>query len=433
VERAVNRPNRGFTLIELLVAVVLSIFVLEIAWKMLGDQRQNMVGIRQRIHAQSVAREALKSIESEIRIAGFGQGFQFAAGSAGRIDSLGGSSALSTCPGLVGPDNSSVIVTDGATNYNDTLTLAFPTVVLPSTGTDCSQIQWSRYYVDSNGDLLRTSATTFAGLATSTSTTIAAKGVDVFQVRLGVMGGGTTPTTLLAAGTEACCGDYLYWNGSSATVGQKSPSSILVTPYLSASWNVLSSASKTFRAGEKWRDTLVLKPNGAYFHDLIASGATLSAGIFTTSGAPIATVNLLTLPATDSTLSAGSTGLTYSFDLVVPTAGTYKLGLAGNSKTTIGQNLTIMTMNAFRVGRASDTSWWKDPGSMAANDWSAVRQVEIKILSRAESMEDSTATTIAGLANYTQGTNPVGTFKATDKQVRTLFEHIYPVGNNGAN
>jgi len=431
VERAVNRPNRGFTLIELLVAVVLSIFVLEIAWKMLGDQRQNMVGIRQRIHAQSVAREALKSIESEIRIAGFGQGFQFAAGSAGRIDSLGGSSALSTCPGLVGPDNSSVIVTDGATNYNDTLTLAFPTVVLPSTGTDCSQIQWSRYYVDSNGDLLRTSASTLAGLATSTSTTIAAKGVDVFQLRLGVMGGGGTPAMLLAAGTEACCGDVSYWSGSSATLVQSS-SSILVTPTLSSTWSMLS-ASKTFKAGEKWRDTLVLKPNGAYFHDLIASGASLAAGIFTTSGAAVATVDLLTLPATDSVLGSGSSGLTYSFDLVVPTAGTYKLGLVGKSKTTIGQNLTIQTLNALRVGRASDTSWWKDPGSMAANDWSAVRQVEIKILSRAESMEDSTATTIAGLANYRQGTNPVGTFKATDKQVRTLFEHIYPVGNNGAN
>jgi len=48
-------------------------------------------------------------------------------------------------------------------------------------------------------------------------------------------------------------------------------------------------------------------------------------------------------------------------------------------------------------------------------------------------MEDSAATTIAGLANFKQGTHPVGTFKASDKQVRTLFEHIYPVGNNGAN
>jgi len=431
VERAVKTSNRGFTLIELLVAIVLSIFVLEIAWKLLGDQRQNMVGIRQRIQAQAVAREALKSIESEIRIAGFGQGFQFTPGAAGRIDSLAGASALTTCSSMQDANGNSVIAADGAADSNDTLTLAFPTVVLPSTGTDCSQIQWSRYHVDGTGNLIRVSASTLAGLATSTSTAIAAKGVDVFQVRLGVMGGGLSPTALLASGTEACCANASYWTGSGATVTQ-SASNLLVTPSVGSTWSVLS-ASKAFRAGEKWRDTLFIKPNAAYFHDLNASGGTLTAGVYDASGNPKAVVNLLTMPGTDSALSAAASGMAYSFDLTIPSAGTYRLGLRGTTKSTTGQNLTIQTMNAYRVGRASDTSWWKDPGSMAANDWSAVRQVEVIILSRAESMDDALATNFTGLANFVQGSNPAGTFKATDKQVRSLFDHIYPVGNNGAN
>jgi hypothetical protein len=90
-------------------------------------------------------------------------------------------------------------------------------------------------------------------------------------------------------------------------------------------------------------------------------------------------------------------------------------------------------MNAAKVGLAPGTSWWKDPSAMVASDWAAVKQLELIIVSRSESMEDARATTLTGLANFVQGGGPTGQFTASDKQVRAVFDHIYPVGNNGSN
>lgn len=422
-----KRPPRGFTLIEVIVAIVLAVLVVEIAWNMLADQKSNMVGLRQRLRVQAVAREALKSMESEIRIAGFGQRFTFAAGSQGRIDSLSGG-GLSECPGIVDANGSSVVAMEGKPGKSDTLEVAYPTVVAPTTGTACSDIRWSRYFVDADLNLVRVVATTQAGLATSTNSSVLAKGVDVFQVRLAVMGGGTAPTPLLSA-TEKCCASLLYWTASGATA-TLSGTSVVVAPNASATWTFLS-ASKNLKAGEKWRDTIHIEPNAAFFKDAISLGASLQAGLFTTAGSPVATVDLLTRPATDSALSMVASGLGYGFELVAPTTGTYKLGLRGVSKSTAGTSIRIQTMNAAQVGMAPGTDWWKDPSKMQATDWARVRQVEVIALGRGESMEKKKAVIYTGLANYVQSAGDTGQFKADDKQIRVLFDHVFPVGNNG--
>ncbi|HQF55114.1 MAG TPA: prepilin-type N-terminal cleavage/methylation domain-containing protein [Fibrobacteria bacterium] len=422
-----KRTPRGFTLIEVIVAIVLAVLVVEIAWNMLADQKSNMVGLRQRLRVQAVAREALKSMESEIRIAGFGQRFTFAAGSQGRIDSLSGG-GLSECPGIADANGSSVVAMDGAPGQNDTLVVAYPTVVAPNTGTVCSDIRWSRYFVDADLNLVRVVATTQAGLATSTNSNVLAKGVDVFQVRLAVMGGGAAPTQLLSS-TEKCCASLLYWSASGATA-TLSGTSVVVAPNASTTWTFLS-ASKNLKAGEKWRDTIHIEPNAAYFKDAISLGASLKAGLFTTAGAPVATVDLLTMPATDSALSMVASGLGYGFELVVPTTGVYRLGLRGVSKSTGGTSIRIQTMNAAQVGMAPGTDWWKDPSKMLAADWARVRQVEVIALGRGESMEKKKAVTYTGLANYVQSAGDTGQFKADDKQIRVLFDHVFPVGNNG--
>ena len=423
--------NRGFTLIELVVALVLSVIVVEIAWKMLTDQKSNMVGIRQRLRAQAVAREALKTMESEIRIAGFGQQFAFST-TTGRIDSLDGSAGLSVCPGMQDANGSSVIAIDGLPDKSDTLTVAYPTVVSPTTGTDCGQIQWSRYFVNGSADLMRVTASTLVGLdGAGAVSSIVAKGVDVFQIRLGVMGGGNAPASLLTAGTQACCANLSFWTTSGGTQVQAG-ANIKISPALSSNWSFLS-VTKVLKAGERWRDTLFIEPNSAFFTDVKIRDATLSAGLFSSLGAPVATVNLLTIPDNDQALSVAGSGLFYSIDLVVPADGSYKLGLQGVSKTTSGTSLRVQSMNAIRVGMAPGAQWWKNPSAMAATEWSGVKQVEVIVLSRAESMDETRASSYTGLANFVQGAGVAGEFKATDKQVRSVFDHIYPVGNNGAN
>jgi len=422
-----KRTAKGFTLIEVIVAVVLAVLVVEIAWNMLADQKSNMVGLRQRLRVQAVAREALKTMESEIRIAGFGQTFAFAAGSQGRIDSLSGS-GLSECAGISDANGSSVVAMDGQPGKSDTLIVAYPTVVAPNTGTDCGQIQWSRYHVDADLNLVRVVASTQAGLATSTKSSVLAKGVDVFQVRLAVMGGGASPTKLLSA-TEKCCASLLYWTASGATA-TLSGTSIVVAPNASTSWTFLS-VSKNLKAGEKWRDTIHIEPNAAFFKDVISLGASLTAGLFDASGAPSATVDLLTRPATDSALSMVASGLGYGFELVAPSTGTYKLGLRGISKSTAGISIRLQTMNAAQVGMAPGSAWWKNPSSMLAADWAGVRQVEVIALGRGESMEQKKSVAYTGLANFVQSAGDTGQFKADDKQIRVLFDHVFPVGNNG--
>jgi len=282
--------------------------------------------------------------------------------------------------------------------------------------------------VDADLNLVRVVATTQAGLATSTNSNVLAKGVDVFQVRLAVMGGGAAPTQLLSS-TEKCCASLLYWSASGATA-TLSGTSVVVAPNASTTWTFLS-ASKNLKAGEKWRDTIHIEPNAAYFKDAISLGASLKAGLFTTAGAPVATVDLLTMPATDSALSMVASGLGYGFELVVPTTGVYRLGLRGVSKSTGGTSIRIQTMNAAQVGMAPGTDWWKDPSKMQAADWARVRQVEVIALGRGESMEKKKAVTYTGLANYVQSAGDTGQFKADDKQIRVLFDHVFPVGNNG--
>lgn len=422
------RRRSGFTLLEVIVAIVLSVLVVEIAWDMLSDQKSNMVGIRQRLRVQAVAREALKTMESEIRIAGFGQQFKFLAGSQGRIDSLDPSTGLTRCSGIADANGSSVSAVDGRPGKSDTLTVGYPTTVLPSTGTNCSEIQWSRYFVNGDSDLVRVSASTLSGLSTSTDATVIAKGVDVFQVRLALMGPGSTTTTLLNA-TEGCCANLSSWTAANATA-TVSGTSIVVAPNVSNTWTFFSVA-KTLKAGEKWRDTLFIEPNGAFFKDVKANGASLAAGLFTASGTPVSTVDLITYPATDSSISAISGGLGYGFEMVATSAGSYKLGLKGVSKGNTGTSIRVQTMNATLVGKAPGADWWKNPGSLAAADWPGVRQVQVILLARVESMEDAKSVVYSGLANYVQSSGDTGVFKATDRKSRAVFDHIYPVGNNG--
>jgi prepilin-type N-terminal cleavage/methylation domain-containing protein len=424
----VKTAKRGFTLIELVVALILAVMVIGIAWHMMSDQRSNMVGIRQRLRSQAVAREALKTIESEIRITGFGQQFVFMAGPGGRVDSLD-AAGVSTCPAISGATNStSVWASDGASGGNDTLSIAYPTVVVPATGTDCTQLQWSRYYVDKDTNLVRVTAPTFAGLKTPIDSSVAAKGVDVFQIRLAVSGGGISPLAYLTTIGEICCATVGNFTSSNAS---QSGTDIKVVPTASANWSLLS-VQKTLKAGERWRDTFTIEPNTAFITDLKA-GATLTAGLYNAGAGASAAMNLLTRPDNDLALNIAGTGLEYTIDLAVPADGNYRLGFKGTAKATASTSLLIHGLNASRVGNPPGATWWKNPGPMAAGDWSGVKQVEVLVLSRSESMDDARASKFTGLANFVKSAGPVGEFSVTDKRLRSLFDHVYPVGNNGTN
>lgn len=420
--------KRGFTLIELVVAIILAVIVIGIAWNMMADQRGNMVSVRQRLRTQAVAREALKTIESEIRIAGFGQQFVFEAGPDGRVDSLDdGAAGLPTCPDISTPNTTSVVASDGASGGNDTLAIAYPTLVTAATGTTCGEILWSRYFVDSDSNLVRVTASTFAGLAASTDKHIVAKGVDVFQIRLAVSGGGTAPLSFLdAANPWATHAAGFSKPNVTVTVGTP----VNLVPVAATNWSFLSVAQAR-KAGERWRDTFTIQPNAAFITD-IKAGATLSAGLFNTGAGPSAAMPLLTRPDDDLALSAGG-GLRYAIDLVVPANGTYSLGFKGTAKATASTRLSIHGLNASRVGNPPGADWWKNPGAMAATEWSGVKQVEVILLSRTESMDDARQSKFTGLANFVQGAGPVGEFTATDKRLRSVFDHVYPVGNNGTN
>ena len=419
--------KRGFTLIELVVALILAVIVVGIGWRMMSDQRSNMVGIRQHLRTQAVAREALKTLESEIRITGFDQQFLYAAGTQGRIDSLA-AAGLSTCPGMTNANTSSVVASDGASGGNDTLSIAYPTVVTPASGTDCSQIQWSRYYVDKDTNLVRVTDSTYAGLKTPTDSSVVAKGIDVFQIRLAVSGGGTSPLSYLITSGEICCATVGNFTSSNAS---QSGANINVVPTASSSWSLLS-VQKTLKAGERWRDTFTIEPNPAFITDLKA-GATLTAGLFNAGAGASAAMNLLSRPDNDLALNVAGTGLKYTMDLVVPADGNYRLGFKGTAKTTASTSLLVHGLNASRVGNPPGATWWKNPTSMASTDWSGVKQLEVILLSRTESMDDARASKFTGLANYVKGAGPVGEFSATDKKLRSVFDHVYPVGNNGTN
>jgi hypothetical protein len=65
---------------------------------------------------------------------------------------------------------------------------------------------------------------------------------------------------------------------------------------------------------------------------------------------------------------------------------------------------------------------------MAASDWARTKAVEVFLLTRSTSNDGAKATNFPGLANYNSG---AGTFAVTDGIQRVLFDHVYPVGNNG--
>lgn len=418
--------KRGFTLIELVVAIILAVIVIGIAWNMMADQRGNMVSVRQRLRTQAVAREALKTLESEIRITGFGQMFVFQAGLGGRVDSLD-ANGLTKCTGIAPINSASVVASDGASGGNDTLSIAYPTMVTATTGTACGDILWSRYLVDKDSNLVRVTASSFAGLDASTDKHIAAKGVDVFQIRLAVSGGGTAPVSFLNAAnpwTTHAAG----FSKPNVTVTLGAP--VNLVPAAASNWSFLS-VGQIRKAGERWRDTFTIQPNAAFITD-IKAGATLSAGLFNTGAGPSAAMPLLTRPDDDLALSAGG-GLRYAIDLVVPANGTYSLGFKGTAKTTPSTSLLIHGLNASRVGNPPGPDWWKNPGAMATTEWSGVKQIEVILLSRTESMDDARQSKFTGLANFVQGAGPVGEFTATDKRLRSVFDHVYPVGNNGTN
>ncbi len=422
------RGVKGLSLLELLIALALTAFVITIAWRVLADQRGNMVGIRQRLRSQAVAREALKTLEAEVRIAGFGQKFQFDAGGLGRIDSiaLGG---VSECTDLQTVDGASVLASDGASGGNDTLTVAIPNVVDPTTGTDCSQNQWTRYFVDADTNLVRVAASSQAGLAASTDRVAVAEGVEVFQIRLSVSGGGKSPAAFLNLAGEICCAvaaNFTVVNGTRSSAG----SALTVQPAASSNWSLLS-VQKSLKAGERWRDSFFLEPNASFFKDL-RGGASLRAGLFNAGTGADASMPILTLPSVDSALSVAGSGLGYAIDLVVPVDGNYRLGFEGTSKAVAGTQLVLQRLNAVRKGVAPSTGWWKDPSQMGASDWSGVQRLEVVVLARSESMDDARASKFTGLANFKQGSGPVGEFAAADRRLRSVFDHIYPVGNNGA-
>ncbi len=435
-----SRNKKGFTLIELLVAISLSVMVSFMVWNMMKDQKSNLVSIRQRVRTQAVAREALKTMESEIRIAGFGQKWAFLTSSGGRKDSLNGAAAATACSQIQDVGNvlfpgSSVFASDGGPGQSDILTVAYPTQVTTDTGTNCqTSITWSQYSVDGVGNLNRKTASTYSGL-TNASDVVVAKGVDVFQVRFAVMGGGTTPTSFLPVG--GCCNDTGQWTGNSHDLTITSNGSALSLIPISGvpTWRLYSKTARDLKAGERWRDSVVLAPNNLFFQDLVQySTSYVTAGLYMCAGCADARMNVFTVPAVDGPLSQTTGGMTFVFDVIIPVDGTYYLGLMGNYGGTAGAKLDVKSMTAIQVGMPPGPAWWQDPSAMAASDWSKVRQIEVFVLSRAESMEKSKTSTFTGLANYVQSSGgAVGQYTASDKQDRALYDHIYPVGNNGTN
>lgn len=424
--------KKGFTILELLVAAIIVCIAIALALSMLHGQNSNMINIRQHVQAQTSARDGLKIMESELRVAGFSPTMAFT----GRTDSI--TSYTSTCQTMqyvtTGSINtgSSIFATDGSNSplQNDTLYVAYPTVVDPRTGVDCNattpKVQWSRYHVNTAGNLMRTTATTQNGLATSSDSTVVAPNVDVFQVRLGLMGLNSSVTALTAS--QACCAATATW---STTATASTAAGVMTVVLGTAPWSVLSGATVNISKGERLRDTFSIQPDADFFTDL-AAGATVSAGIYdATTNAPVAVQPILTIPAAAKSLCAINGWLTFAIDLVDPTGGTRRIGFSGVPKAASG-TFKVDTLNALRTGAGAGTSWFRNPGEMVNSDWSRIKAVEVKLLSRANTNDAAKLSSYGGLANYNTTTASTdGTFSATDSKLRVLFDHVYPVGNNG--
>jgi prepilin-type N-terminal cleavage/methylation domain-containing protein len=419
--------KKGFTILELLVAAIVVCIAIALGVSVLRSQNSNMLGIRQRVMAQTSARDGLKVLESELRVAGFGTQLTVTG-----VDKI---TNYTSCNAMLDANGSAVSATDGSGANNDILYVAYPTAVDPTLGVvncNATDLGWSKYSVDASGNLIRTTATSFAGLATSTATTTLAPNVDVFQVRLGVMGSGTSnaASLFLSAAAEAVPAAAAWTTTSFATTA----GNMTITPGASkAKWYVLSPNNKTTDKGERLRMTFNIHPNAAYFTDLTAPNTgTLSAGIFDASGNVVAVKQILTIPAAAQGLDGINGNLTFSFDLVDPVGGSNRrIGFAGKSGATPGM-ITVNSMNAIRVGRGALTwpsTWYTDPGSMLATDWVRTKSVEVILLSKAKSDDGTKSPAYPGLANY----NGTGTFTppANDANQRVKFDHVYPVGNNG--
>lgn len=412
--------KKGFTILELLVASIVVVIAIAIVLNMLHDQNSNLIGIRQRVQAQTSARDGLKIIESELRVAGFSPSMTPAPS---RMDSITFYSG--TCTAMKdAATGSSVLASDGSnasTVQNDTIYVAYPMAVSPSTGADCSLAQWSRYHVNGSGCLIRTTATSKAGLSSSTDTTVVARDVDVFQVRMGLTGLASPGATVLTE-ANACCA-AATWMVANATA-PISGGLMTIKPSLGSSWRVVSPTSFSTRKGERIRDTFSIVPDAHFFTD-ITNGATLNAGIYDASGNAVAVKPILTIPAAAKSLCGLNGKLTFAIDLVDPTGGSRWIGFSGTSKTVQG-TLQVDTLNAFVTGLGTGASF-KDPSGMATTDWASTKSVEVIILSRADSHDAAKLSKFDGLANY----NTSGTFSVTDAKSRVRFDHVYPVGNNG--
>jgi Tfp pilus assembly protein PilV len=417
--------KRGFTIIELLVAGIVACIAVVVALGVLRNQNSNMLNIRQRVQAQTSARDGLKILESELRASGFSTNLTLTGPQ--QITAI-----TTTCGNLTNANGTSVFAGDGTGANNDTLYVAYPmTVTATSTvvGTDCSSVQWSMYSVDASRNLNRTTSQTLAGLATSTATTVVARNVDVFQVRMGLMGAANPPATVLVPATEAIPGAAAWTTKSSASTS----GSMTITPTANSSkWYVLSPNDKTLAKGERIRIAINILPNAAYFTDLTTPNTgTLSVGIFDNAGNAVAVKQILTIPAATQALAGLDGSLSYSFDLVDPAGGSNRrIGFSGKSGATPG-SIAVDSMNATRVGAgvlAWPKTWYTDPSAMAASDWARTKAVEVFLLTRSTSNDGAKATNFPGLANYNSG---AGTFAVTDGIQRVLFDHVYPVGNNG--
>lgn len=414
--------KRGFTIIELLVAGIVACIAVVVALGVLRNQNSNMLNIRQRVQAQTSARDGLKILESELRASGFSTNLTFTG--AQNITAF-----TNTCPNMTDANGTSVSATDGTGTGNDILNVAYPTSVDPATGVSCASVQWSRYSVDASGNLNRTTSATFAGLATSTATTAVARNVDVFQVRMGLMGAANPAATFLNPATEAIPAAPAWTTKANAST---SGTMTIVPNANSGKWYVLSPNDKTLAKGERLRLAVNILPNAAYFTDLTAPNTgTLSVGIFDNAGNAVAVKQILTIPAATQGLAGINGSLSYSFDLVDNVGGTNRrIGFSGKSGATPG-SIAVNSMNATVVGAgvlAWPATWYMDPGALAAADWTRTKAVEVILLTRSTSNDGAKVTSFTGLANYNSG---AGTFAVTDGLQRVLFDHVYPVGNNG--
>lgn len=417
--------KKGFSILEVLVALLVVGLIVYFALDMLNGQNANMLNIRQRVQTQTAARDGLKILESELRATGFEVALSYTAAANNTLE-MG--VPVSSCPGMADPlTGSSVMAADGSPGENDTLDIAYPTVVSPTTGADCSKAQWSRYLVDATGNLVRITASSRAGLTGSTQSTIVGRNVDVFQARMVATGIASTPRSLLGAADSCCASDANWTKTGVTTLVDATAKTDLLT--LGTTWSFLSKPVG-MSPGDRWRIHFsIVDADATLLSDLKANSASyVRVGLFSCSTGEDAVLPILTQP--DNAKSVF--GEAKEIDIVAAKTGTYCLGFKG-SLATAGTKLTLKDINAIQTGIGIDSTWQRDPVDLAAGDWQRTKAVRIQVVTRAPSDARATSTSFTGLANYLQSSSSTpGTFSTTDANVRVLLDHIYPVGNNGS-